>query len=104
MKEIHREKNRKRKGKFTEEEKAAKTAKKLEQNKIKEKVMWGKLNELNTKFKGIKKHKKEEKKNMSALSVYILYNCKIYVCLKYKNHICPKPAMIVYLLLLTLDR
>ena len=69
MKEIHREKNRKRKGKFTEEEKAAKTAKKLEQNKIKEKVMWGKLNELNTKFKGIKKHKKEEKKNMSALSV-----------------------------------
>ena len=31
--------------------------------------MWGKLNELNTKFKGIKKHKKEEKKNMSALSV-----------------------------------
>ena len=69
MKEIHREKNRKRKGKFIEEEKAAKTAKKLEQNKIKEKVMWGKLNELNTKFKGIKKHKKEEKKNMSALSV-----------------------------------
>ena len=69
MKEIHREKNRKRKGKFTEEEKAAKTTKKLEQNKIKEKVMWGKLNELNTKFKGIKKHKKEEKKNMSALSV-----------------------------------
>ena len=69
MKEIHREKNGKQKGKFTEEEKAAKTAKKLEQNKIKEKVMWEKLNEVNTKFKGIKKHKKEEKKNMSALSV-----------------------------------
>ena len=30
--------------------------------------MWEKLNELNTKFKDIKKHEKEEKK-MSALSV-----------------------------------
>ena len=70
MKEICREKNRKRKGKFTEEEKAAKTAKKIEQNKLKEKAMWEKLNELNTKFKDIKKHEKEEKK-MSALSLSV---------------------------------
>ena len=69
MKEIRCKKNRKRKGKFTEEEKAAKTAKKLEQNKIKEKVMWEKLSELNAKFKNIKKHEKEEKKKMVALTV-----------------------------------
>ena len=31
--------------------------------------MWEKLNELNTKFKDIKKHEKEEKKKMSARSV-----------------------------------
>ena len=70
MKEMHREKNRKQKGKFTEEEKAANTTKKLEQNKLKEKAMWEKLNELNTKFKDIKKHEKEEKK-MSALSLSV---------------------------------
>ena len=69
MKEISREKNRKRKGKFTEEEKAAKAAKKFEQNKIKEKVMWEKLSELNTKFKDIEKDEKEEKKKMSSLSL-----------------------------------
>ena len=41
MKEVRREKNRKRNGKFyTEEEKVAKLAKKLEEDKIKEKVMW----------------------------------------------------------------
>ena len=71
MKEIRREKNRKRKGKFTEEEKATKTAKKIEQNKLKEKAMWEKLNELNTKFKDIKKHEKEEKKKMSAQSLSV---------------------------------
>ena len=69
MKEISQEKNRKRKGKFTEEEKAAKTAKKFEQNKIKEKVMWEKLSELNTKFKDIEKDEKEEKKKISSLSL-----------------------------------
>ena len=69
MKEIIREKNRKRKGKFIEEEKAAKTAKKFEQNKIKEKVMWEKLSELDTKFKDIEKDEKEEKKKMSSLSL-----------------------------------
>ena len=69
MKEIRRKKNRKRKGKFSEEEKAAKTAKKLEQNKIKEKVMWEKLDELNKNCKDLKEHEKEEKKKMSALSI-----------------------------------
>ena len=33
--------------------------------------MWEKLNELNTKFKDIKKHEKEEKKKMSALSLSV---------------------------------
>ena len=66
---MHQEKNRKRNEKFTEEEKAAKTAKKLEQNKLKEKAMWEKLNELNTKFKNIKEHEKDEKRKMSALTV-----------------------------------
>ena len=66
---MHQEKNRKRNEKFTEEEKAAKTAKKLEQNKLKEKAMWEKLNELNTKFKNIKEHDKDEKRKMSALTV-----------------------------------
>ena len=69
IKQMHQEKNRKRNEKFTEEEKAAKTAKKLEQNKLKEKAMWEKLNELNTKFKNIKEHEKDEKRKMSALTV-----------------------------------
>ena len=59
-------KNRKQKGKFyTEEEKAAKLAKKLEEDKIKEKVMW-ELTELNAKFKQIKQFEKQEEKKMSA--------------------------------------
>ena len=67
MKEIRKEKNEKRKGKFyTEEEKAEKRAKKLEQDKIREKVMWEKLRELNAKFKQIKHHSKEEEKKMSS--------------------------------------
>ena len=67
MKQIRKEKNKKRKGKFyTEEEKAEKRAKKLEQDKIREKVMWDKLNELNSKFKQIKQESKEESKKMSA--------------------------------------
>ena len=54
-------------GKFyKEEEKAAKLAKKLEENKIKKKVMWEKLTELNAKFKKIKQFEKHEEKNMSA--------------------------------------
>ena len=65
MKELRQEKNRKRKGKYTEEEKAAKTSKKIELNKVKEKAMWEKLNKLNNKFKDIKKHEKEEKKMSS---------------------------------------
>ena len=68
MKEIRCKKIRKQKGKFSEEEKATKTAKKREQNKTKEKVMWEKLNELNKNCKDLKEHKKEEKKKMSALS------------------------------------
>ena len=67
MKEIRKEKNKKRKGKFhSEEEKAEKRSKKLEQDKIKEKFMWEKLSELNSKFKHIKQHSKEEMKKMSA--------------------------------------
>ena len=67
MKEIRKEKNKKRKGKFySEEEKAEKRAKKLEQDKIKEKFMWDKLSELNSKFKKMKDHSKEETKKMSA--------------------------------------
>ena len=67
MKEVRREKNRKRKGKFyTEEEKAAKLAKKLEEDKIKEKVTREKLTELNAKFKQIKQFEKQEEKKMSA--------------------------------------
>lgn len=69
MKEIRHEKIRKQKGKFSEEEKATKTAKKREQNKTKEKVMWEKLNELNKNCKDLKQHEKEEKKKMSALSI-----------------------------------
>ena len=67
MKEIRKEKNKKCKGKFySEEEKAEKLAKKLEQDKIKEKFMWEKLNELNSKFKQMKDHSKQETKKMSA--------------------------------------
>ena len=54
-------------GKFyKEEEKAAKLAKKLEEDKIKKKVMWEKLTELNVKFKKIKQFEKHEEKKMSA--------------------------------------
>ena len=67
MKQIRKEKSKKRKGKsYTEEEKAEKRAKKLEQDKIREKVMWDKLNELNSKFKQIKQESKEESKKMSV--------------------------------------
>ena len=67
MKEIRKEKNKKRKGKFySEEEKAGKRAKKLEQDKIKERFMWEKLSELNSKFKQIKQHTQEENKKMSS--------------------------------------
>ena len=67
MKEIRKEKDKKRKGKFySEAEKAKKRARKLEQDKIKEKFMWEKLSELNSKFKQIKEHSKEENKKMSA--------------------------------------
>ena len=67
MKEVRREKNWKWKGKFyTEEEKAAKLAKILEEEKIKEKVMREKLTELNAKFKQIKKFEKQEEKKMSV--------------------------------------
>ena len=66
-KEIRKKKNKKRKGKFySETEKAEKRAKKLEQDKIKEKFIWEKLSELNSKFKQIKEHSKEENKKMSA--------------------------------------
>ena len=67
MKEVRREKNRKWKEKFyTEEEKAAKLAKKLEEDRRKEMVMWEKINELNAKFKQIKQFKKEEEKKILA--------------------------------------
>ena len=67
MKEIRKKKNKKRKGKFySEAEKAEKRAKKLEQDKIKEKFMWEKLSDLNSKFKQIKEHSNEENKKMSA--------------------------------------
>ena len=67
MKEVQKEKNKKWKGKFySEAEKAEKLAKKLEQVRIKEKFMWEKLTELNSKFKQIKDHSKEENKKMSA--------------------------------------
>ena len=67
MKEIRKEKDKKRKGKFySEAEKAEKRAKKLEQDKIKEKFMWEKLSDLNSKFKQIKEHSNEENKKMSA--------------------------------------
>ena len=67
MKEIQKEKNKKRKGTFySETEKAEKRAKKLEQDKIKEKFMWEKLSKLTSKFKQIKKHEKDEIKKMST--------------------------------------
>ena len=51
--------------KLSDEKKAKKRAKKIELDKIKEKQMWEKLSELNSKFKTIKQSKKQEKK-MSA--------------------------------------
>ena len=51
--------------KQSDEQKAEKRAKKIELDKIKEKQMWEKLNELNSKLKTIKQSKKQEKK-MSA--------------------------------------
>ena len=67
MKEIRKEKNKKCKGKFySEEGKAKKPTKKLEQDKIKEKFMWEKLSELNSKFTQMKDHSKQETKKMSA--------------------------------------
>ena len=67
MKEVRQEKNKKQKGNFySKEEKAEKCAKKLEQDKIKEKFMWEKLSKLNSKFKQINQHSKEETKKMSS--------------------------------------
>ena len=67
MKKPRKEKNKKRKGTFySKEGKAEKRAKKLEQDKIKEKFMWEKLNELNSKFKQIKQNEKEETKKIST--------------------------------------
>ena len=67
MKEIRKEKNKKQKGTFySEAEKAEKHAKKLEQDKVKKKFMWEKLSELNSKFKQIMEHEKDETKKMSA--------------------------------------
>ena len=66
MKEIRKEKNKKCKGKFySEEKKAEKRAKNLEQDKIKEKFMWENLGELNSKFKQMKQHAKGETKKIS---------------------------------------
>ena len=67
MKEIRKEKNKKQNGTFySEAEKAEKRAKKLEQDKVKKKFMWEKLSELNSKFKQIMEHEKDETKKMSA--------------------------------------
>ena len=50
---------------MSDEEQNAKKQKKLDENKAKERTMWEKLDELNKKFKDIKKHEKqEEKKNV----------------------------------------
>ena len=68
MKEIWKEKNKKRKGTFySEAEKAEKHAKKLEQDKIKEKFMWEKLSELNSKFKQIGNMRKMKPKRCQRL-------------------------------------
>ena len=54
-----KEKNRRRAlEKLSDEQKAEKRAKKIELDKIKEKQMWEKLNELNSKFKTIEQSKK----------------------------------------------
>ena len=67
MKEIRKEKNKTQNGTFySEAEKAEKRAKKLEQDKVKKKFMWEKLSELNSKFKQIMEHEKDETKKMSA--------------------------------------
>ena len=74
-------------GKFyKEEEKAAKLAKKLEENKIKKKVMWEKLTELNAKFKKIKQFKKHEEKNVSATILQKNETAFVRCDLIYLNH------------------
>ena len=74
-------------GKFyKEEEKAAKLAKKLEENKIKKKVMWEKLTELNAKFKKIKQFEKLEEKNMSATILQKNETAFVRCDLIYLNH------------------
>ena len=49
-----------------DEEWNAKKEKKLDDNKVKERAMWEKLDKLNKKFKDIKKHEKQEEEKMSA--------------------------------------
>ena len=84
--------------------------------------MWGKLDELNKKFKDIKKHERAGEKNVSynclietgfvpESTKMFIYFCWLWTdlvkrnfCLKHKSYICPEPAMMVYPLLLTLDR
>ena len=61
LKQIRREKNKKRKA-MLDEEQSDKKQKKLDDNKVIERAMWEKLDELNKKFKDIKKHEKQEEK------------------------------------------
>ena len=65
LKRILREKNKKRNA-MSNEERNAKKQKKLDDNKMKERAMWEKLDELNKTFNDIKKHEKQEEKEMSA--------------------------------------
>ena len=70
IKEQQREKNRKRKQQFSDEERLVNLQKKTVENKEKEKQMWEKLGELNKKFKNIKKHEEAKDKKMSATIVH----------------------------------
>ena len=70
IKEMRREKNKKRKAQISDEERLAKIQKKkTENNKEKEKVMWEKLDSLKKKFKDIKKHERAGEKKISATIV-----------------------------------
>ena len=63
-----KEKNRMRRAAKKYEDEQAKKVKKQEETKLKEDKMWGKLNEINGKFKTIKQSKKEEKKMSATIS------------------------------------
>ena len=54
---------------MSDEEQNAKKQKQLDDNKVKERAMWEKLDELNKIFRDIKKHEKQEEKTMSATVV-----------------------------------